>query len=66
MAKRLEKAYNENITPLVMKNIGAKRTGYTILDGIHEISDLNLVLKSLLPSGVNVSLKLIILVQDQT
>ena len=36
--------------------IGASTIGYTLLPGIYEISDLNLMLKSLLPNEVKTNI----------
>ena len=56
MVYRMELTYDGNIDILDKKYIGASTTGYTLPRGIYEISDLNLMLKSLLPDDVEVNI----------
>ena len=48
--------YGEIEFILDMKYFDASSTGYTLLPGLYEISDLNLMLKSLLPNEVKVNI----------
>ena len=53
---RMELTYHEVAQIFDTKHIDAKATGYTFPTGIHEISDLNLTLRSLIPSDIKVKI----------
>ena len=52
MVCRMELPYNEILNKSNIKKIGAKATGYTLLAGIHEIGDPNVMSKSVLPNEI--------------
>ena len=52
MVFRLELTYSEIENIIVVKYNATTSIGYTLPPGIHEISDINLILKSLLPDEV--------------
>ena len=56
MAFRMELTYHEVAEILDMKNFNASTTRYTFPPGIYEISDNNLMLKSLLPDDIKVNI----------
>ena len=53
---RIELTYDEMVDIFDIDYIGASTIGYTLLPGIYEISDLNLMLKSLLPNEVKTNI----------
>ena len=55
MVYRLELTYTEIDYILDTKYIAATSTGYTLPLGIYETSDINLILKSLLPDGEEIN-----------
>ena len=61
MVYRLQITYDEIIGILDVKYISGSTIGYTIPPGVYEISDINLMLKSLLPGKVKVNMKVAIL-----
>ena len=54
MVKRLQVTYDEIVDILDVKFIAGSTKGFTLPSGIYEISDINLMLKSLLPDEVKV------------
>ena len=52
---RFQLTYDEIIDILDLKYIPTKRTGYSLIPGIHEVIDLNNSLKYILPDNVKVS-----------
>ena len=56
MVFRMELLYGEIENIIDMKYIDASSTGYTFPPGIYEITDINLMLKSLLPDEVKVKI----------
>ena len=56
MVCRLQLTYDEIIDILDVKYIAGSIIGYTLPPGIYEISDFNLMLKSLLPDEVKVKI----------
>ena len=52
---KIQLTYDEIIDILDINYIPAERTGYTIPVGVYEVSDIDLMLKSLLPIDVKVS-----------
>ena len=56
MVYEMELPYNEIIDILDVKCIAGSTIGYTLPPGVYEISDINLMLMSLLPSEVNVKI----------
>ena len=48
-------SYNEIIDILDLKYIPKKRTGFSLNPGVYEVSDLNNILKYILPDNVKVS-----------
>ena len=59
MVYRLQLTYDEFIDILNLKNIPAKRTGYSLNPGIYEVIDLNTTLKYILPDKVKVSVTIV-------
>ena len=55
MVYRMELTYNEIFDLLDMKFITGSTIGYTLPPRIFEISDLNLILKSILPNEVEIN-----------
>ena len=53
---RLQLTYDEIIYRLVIKYRAGSTIGYTLPRGVHETSDFNLMLKSLLPNKVKVNI----------
>ena len=51
----MELTYNENVDILDRKYIAGSTTGHTLAPSIYEISDLNLIIKSILPNEVKVN-----------
>ena len=51
-----ELTYSEILNILDMKYIDASSTGYTLPPGIHELTDIDLVLKSLPPDNVKLNI----------
>ena len=51
----MQLTYDEIIDALDLKYIPTKRTGYSLNPGIHEIVNLNNILKYILPDNVKVS-----------
>ena len=58
MVHRMELTYSEIEYKLDTNYNATSSTGYTLMPGIFEISDLNLMLKSLLPDDVKVKIKI--------
>ena len=56
MVYRLQLTYDEIIDILDVKYISGSTIGYTLSPGVYEISDINLMLKSLLPGKVKVNI----------
>ena len=56
MVLRMELIFDEILDILGVKNIALSTNGFTSPPGINEISDNNLVLKSLLPNMVRVNI----------
>ena len=52
MVYRMQLTYNEIVDILDVKYIAGSTIGYTLPPGVYEITDNNLMLKSLLPKGV--------------
>ena len=50
MVYRMELTYDEIVDVLDVKYIAGSTNGYTLVPGIYEVSDINLMLKSLLPN----------------
>ena len=55
MVYRLQLTYDEIIDILDVKYIAGSTIGYTLLPGVYEISDINLMLKSLFPGKVKIN-----------
>ena len=55
MVYRLQLTYVEIIDILDVKFIAGSTIGYTLLPGVYEISDINLMLKSLFPGKVKIN-----------
>ena len=55
MVYRLQLTYDEIIDILDVKYIAGSTIGYTLLPGVYEISDINLMLKSLFPGEVKIN-----------
>ena len=72
MIFRLQLTYNKIIDILDVKYIAGSTIGYTLPRGVYEISDINLILKSLLPKKVKVNITIddirrkLILTTDKT
>ena len=56
MVYRFQLTYNEMIDILDLKYIPTSTIGYTLAPGIYEISDVILMLKSLLPKEVKINI----------
>ena len=56
MVYRMELTYDEIVDILDIKYIPGSTIGYTLPPGLYEISDINLMLKSLVPNGVKVKI----------
>ena len=56
MVYRIGLTYDEIVDILELKYIGPKTVGCTVPPGINKVSDLNLVLKSLLPKEIKVKI----------
>ena len=56
MVYRMELTYDEIVVILQTKYIVGSTIGYTLPQGKYEISDINLMLKSLLPDQVKVNI----------
>ena len=54
MVHRIEVTYDEIVDIMDVKYIAAATIGHTLQAGIYEITDINLMLKSLLPDGIKV------------
>ena len=54
MVYKLDLAYNETVDIMDVKNFAASSTAYTLPAGLFEISDLNMILQSLLPDDMKV------------
>ena len=52
----MELAYDEIVDLLDVKYIARSTVGYTLVPGIYEVTDINLMLKSLLPNEVKVKI----------
>ena len=56
MVYRLELTYDENVDILDVKYIAGSTNGYTLVSDSYEVSDINLMLKSLLPKNVKINI----------
>ena len=56
MVYRMKLTYDEIADTLDVKYINGATIGYDLIPEIYEISDINLMLKSLLPNGVKVKI----------
>ena len=54
MVFRMEVIYDEIVDILAVKDLAGSTIGYTLLPGIFEVSDTNLMTKSLFPNNVEV------------
>ena len=54
MVQRIELTYDEILDTLDVKHIAGSTNGYTLTPGISDISDINLMLKSLPPIRIKV------------
>ena len=54
MVHRLQLTYDEIVDTLDVKYKAGSTVGYTLVPGIYEFSDINLMIKSLLPNKVKV------------
>ena len=52
----MQLSYDEINDELDIKNFPSKRTGYSLRAGIYEVSDIKLMLKSLLPEELKVNI----------
>ena len=54
----MQLTYDENMDIINIKCFLSKRTGYTLPPGIHQITDIKLMLKCLLPNEVKVTVNI--------
>ena len=52
----MQLTYNETVDMLDVKNIAGSTIGYTLPPGVYEITDINLMIKSVRPEGVKVNI----------
>ena len=52
----MQLTYDEIIDKLDVKYIPTKRTGYSLSPSFHEVIDLNIILKHILPDNVKVNI----------
>ena len=56
MVRRMQLTYDEIVDLLDVKYIAGSTNGYTILPGVDELSEINLMMKSLLPIKARVKI----------
>ena len=58
MVYRLQLTYDEIVDIVDVKYIAGSTKGYTLAPGIHEVTDINMMLKSSIPKDVKVNIKI--------